>query len=361
MRRRFPFRYLEPTLFSGLLDDPVLYLRVRPSGRALMFDCGQIHHLAKRVLKSVDALFVSHAHMDHFMGFDTFIRNNHISSRTIDLYGPPGIAGKAARKLAAYDWNLSEPSWCSLRVHEVFPDRTATFLFPGAEGFPCRPIDEAPRTDRTIYRSDFLEVAAESCDHRIPSLVFRVTECPSFRVDEAKIGEAGLIRGDWLRDLKRMFYRGMNERKPLTVLRRQGEKIVEEVVDDHRKLYEAIRLEEEPASVGYVTDIGFSEENLEKVLTLMKGVTLLVCECSFLAADREKARISRHLCTADLNIILERLRPAFVIPMHLSKCYSGRSRAIYDELEPAAGVTLLHLRDHVAPRPLLAFEVPYPC
>src|SRR5512144_607024 len=147
MRPRSPFRYLKPTFFSGLLDDPVLYLFLRPSGRGLLFDCGQIHHLAKRVLKSVDALFISHAHMDHFMGIDTFIRNNHVSPRTIDLYGPPGIAGKTARKLAGYDWNLCEPGWCALRVHEVFPDRTATFFLPGADGFPCRLIDEFPRRD----------------------------------------------------------------------------------------------------------------------------------------------------------------------------------------------------------------------
>ena len=75
--RRFPFRYLLPTFFSGLLDDPVLYLQFRPTGKALLLDCGQVQHLAKRVLRSVTALFISHAHMDHFMGLDTFIRNNH--------------------------------------------------------------------------------------------------------------------------------------------------------------------------------------------------------------------------------------------------------------------------------------------
>ena len=170
--------------------------------------------------------------------------------------------------------------------------------------------------------------------------------------------QAGLVSGDWLRSLKKRFYGGMTDHEPLTVLRRQGEKVGEEITTDVRALYETIRSKQEPAGIGYLTDIGASRENLEKVVALMSGVTLLVCECSFLAKDREKARISRHLCTTDLNDIMARLRPPFVLPMHLSRTYSDRTRLVYEELEPPSGVTLLRLPDHVAPRPLLASEVP---
>jgi len=358
MKLRALFRYLEPTFFAGLLDDPVLYLRVRPSGRACLLDCGQIHHLAKRVLRSVDALFISHAHMDHFMGLDTFIRNNHVSPRTFDIYGPPGIAGKTARKLAGYDWNLTEPSWCTLRVHEVFPDRTATYLLPGAEGFPCRFAGEQERRERIIHRTDWLTVEAVPCDHKIPSLIYRITEEPSFGIDEGKLERAGLVRGDWLRVLKRRFHGGFSDPAPLSVLRRQGEAVGEELVAEVRALYETIRSDERPAAIGYVTDIGASPENLTKVVSLMAGVTLLVCECTFLAAERDKARRSRHLCTDDLNYLIDRLRPPFVLPMHLSKSYLDRSRFLYQELQPPPGVTILRLPEHLAPRPLLTSDVP---
>ncbi len=358
MIRRLPFRHLEPTFFAGMLDDPVLYLHVRPSGRALLLDCGQLHHLAKRVLRSVEALFVSHAHMDHFMGFDTFVRNNHVAPRTFDIYGPPGIAEKSARKLAGYDWNLTEPSWCTLRVHEVFPDRTTTFVMPGAEGFTCHPAGEEERQDRVIHRSQYVTVEAELCDHKIPSLIFRVTEEPPFGVDGEKLERAGLVRGDWLRDLQKCFHGGFSDPQPLKVLRRREEAIEEEEVPDVRGLYEEIRHETPPAALGYVTDIGFSDGNLARVLSLMEGVTLLVCECSFLAAERDKARLSHHLCTDDLNDLMERLRPALVLPMHLSKSYWGKSPHLYEELAPPPGVTILRLPEHLAPRPLLASEAP---
>ena len=40
------FHTIEPYVCSGLLDDPLLLVRVRPTGRSLLFDCGQLQHLA---------------------------------------------------------------------------------------------------------------------------------------------------------------------------------------------------------------------------------------------------------------------------------------------------------------------------
>jgi ribonuclease Z len=355
---RSPFRYLEPTFFAGLLDDPVLLVRIRPLKENCLFDCGQIHHMAKRVLKSVTALFISHAHMDHFMGIDTFIRHNHVSPKTFDIFGPPGIGSKVAVKLSGYDWNLAEPGWCTFRVHEIHQDRTLTFLYPGSEGFTCRLSEETPRTGTEIYRNPLMEVKTELCDHRIPALIYRATELHSFRVDEMRIEQLGLIRGDWLRILKKRFYGGALAQGPITVLRRSGDRVVEEPVENPADLYESIRGEDTPASIGYVTDIGASQENQEKVANLMEGVTLLVCECAFLSKEWDKAQRSSHLSTIDLNRLVERLHPRFLLPMHFSNSYSGKSHLLYEELKIPPGVVLLRLPEHLTPQPLLPGEVP---
>ncbi len=361
MSPRLLFRNLEPAFFSGLLDDPVLLINTRPTGRGILIDCGQIHHLAKRVLKSIDALFVTHAHMDHFMGIDTMIRHNHVSPRTIELYGPPGITEKMAAKFSGYDWNLTEEYWCSFRVHEIYPDHIATSLFAGPKGFTLCQQNEIHRTDKIIYRSNYLQVEADLCDHKIPVLVFRITECPSFQVDEGKIEQAGLLKGEWLRVLKKRFYHGIPGREPLKVLRLKHGRAVEQVIEDSGVLYEMIRKEQQPASIGYITDIGFSGENIQKVSTLMKGITLLVCECSFLAEDQAKARISAHLCTSDVNVLLDKLRPSCFLPMHLSKSYIHDWRRLYDELVIPPGVTVMKLPEHLTPRPLLTHEVARLC
>ena len=134
-----------------------------------------------------------------------------MAPRTFDIYGPPGIAGKTAMKLAGYDWNLAEASWCTFRVHEVSTDRIAEFILPGPEGFPCRRTGEISRQDRIIYENEYITVESALCDHNIPSLIYRVTERPSFRIDEENLAQAGLIRGEWLRVLSKRFSRGMTD------------------------------------------------------------------------------------------------------------------------------------------------------
>jgi ribonuclease Z len=351
-----PFRKLEPTFFSGLLDDPILHLTIRPLGRGILLDCGRIHHLAKRVMKSLSALFISHAHMDHFMGIDTFIRSVHVAPRTTDIYGPPGLSKKMAHKLAGYDWNLTEPSWCSFRVHDIFAEHIETNLFSGPEGFIRRSGDTLSRPDRIIYRNQHIKVEAEECDHKIPSLIFRVSELPSFLVDEEKLHQAGLVRGNWLRTLKKHFYGTKQANEFLKVFRQRGNEIVEEIAEDPESLYQSIRGERPEASIGYLTDVGFTGENVEKIVKLMKGVTLLVCECSFLKQEKEKARISAHLCTDDVNLLVDRLRPLFFLPMHLSKSYIHSWERLYDELEIPPNVTLVQLPKYLTAQPLLPCE-----
>ena len=310
MSIRFPFHNLEPTFFAGLLDDPLLLVRVRPAGRNLLFDCGQLHHLAKRVLTALDALFISHTHMDHWMGIDSVIRHRHASPGTINLYGPPGIAAKLEHKLAGYDWNLAEENWGDIRVHEIFAERIEPSLFRGAESFQRKFLTGVPRTDRIIYRTPYLKVAAETCEHRVPSLIFRLDEQPTFLIDPDKLAQLDLVPGPWLSELKKRFFASQTVRHELKVLQRIDEEVREVSIAEPQQLTRRLQRAQQPASLGYVSDVGFTPKNHQKILALMRGVDLLLCECTFLAAARDKARASCHLCTEDVNQLLAELLPA---------------------------------------------------
>ncbi len=356
---KLPFHSFEPTFFAGLLDDPLLWLRVRPWGRSLLIDCGQLQHLAKRVVRSIDAVFVSHAHMDHFMGMDNLVRQIHVAPRTVAIYGPPGLAARLVHKLAGYDWNLCEEHWCTLRLTEIHPEHLEDFEFRGADGFVCRPVGSRSRGDGVIFANRYLQVRAALCDHLLPVLTLRLEEVPGFAVDRQRLEAAGLAPGPWLQELKRLFTQGKLAGTTLAVpVSGKGAEAAGQ--RDAAELYRRIAAQREPASIGYLTDVGFTAENRATIRQLLTGVTLLVCECSFLVAEREKARASWHLCSSDLNRLLKELRPQFVLPMHLSKGYLRRTAQLYQELQPPAGTTVLRLPDHVAPRPLLPREVSPP-
>lgn len=350
MREKFPFRTFQPAVFSGLLDDPLMIVKVRQESRCFLVDCGQITHIAKRVLKAVDAIFISHAHMDHFIGIDSFTRTVLVSNRRITLYGPPNIAEKLAYSLKCYDWNLVEDYFCRYRVIEVYPNRLKQFHLDGAHQFELEEVGERPRAGTLIYEDDFYKVEADLCDHKIPVLIYRFTEKPVFQIDEKKIQQLGYQKGPWITQLKHWFYARSLTDTPKFIRDKHLEKGGEV---DCKDLYEKIQAGDQKLSIGYVTDVGFTPENREKIYSLLSGVTLLVCECTFLKEDKHKARESFHLCTDDLNELIAELRPPFLIPLHLSKTYLGHSHDLFSEIRLPAGCTMLKLGERVTEQPLL--------
>lgn len=61
--------------------------------------------------------------------------------------------------------------------------------------------------------------------------------------------QVGLLRGAWLAELKKRFYRRFVEDRPLTVLRRRGEAAVAEKMAGAAELYRRIGENREPASI----------------------------------------------------------------------------------------------------------------
>ena len=353
-RNRLPFRRIEPYFCGGIFDDPLLLVRLRPLGTSLLFDCGQLNHLATRILKSITTVFISHPHMDHFMGLATLIRHNHVAPKTIEVFGPPGIALRVANLLGAFAWNLAEPYWCTIRVHEVHPGLLATTLFPGPEGFVPRPVGERVIDEGEIFRNELVTVSAEVLDHKLPVLAYRLEEQPAFVVDPARLAAVGLGPGPWIRELKDVLRQKNPANRKVVPLRLDG---TNAIGADPLELYAAIRSEQPPASIGYLTDIGATEANLTLARTLLTRLTLLVADCSFLAVDEAKARASYHFTTVDLSSLVASIRPVYLLPTHFSKAYQGMVAQVYAELELPPGTTLIRIPDHVAPRPLLADEL----
>src|SRR3546814_15349560 len=51
-------------------------------------------------------VFVSHTHIDHFIGFDQLLRILVGRDRTLRLFGPAGFLDQVEHRLAGYSWNL---------------------------------------------------------------------------------------------------------------------------------------------------------------------------------------------------------------------------------------------------------------
>ena len=69
---------MTPSFSSYLVNDPFgdagLYVEIKWARRALLFDLGENDALGPTRLLRANDLFISHTHMDHFIGFDRLLR-----------------------------------------------------------------------------------------------------------------------------------------------------------------------------------------------------------------------------------------------------------------------------------------------
>lgn len=70
---------MQPTFLHSLVnnpfEDPSLYIRIMHEKRSFLFDIGNISGLNPGDLQKITDVFVTHTHIDHFIGFDTLIRD----------------------------------------------------------------------------------------------------------------------------------------------------------------------------------------------------------------------------------------------------------------------------------------------
>ena len=114
-----------PRLVNGSFDDPTLFIPFLYKNRAILFDLGDIAALASRDILKISHVFITHTHMDHFVGFDRLLRLHLGREKNLFLYGPRGFRKNVEGKLAGYSWNLVEnyTTRLALTVVEVLPDR----------------------------------------------------------------------------------------------------------------------------------------------------------------------------------------------------------------------------------------------
>jgi len=127
-----------PRLLNGQTGDPALLVALRWQGRALLIDLGRIDRTPAGVLLPIEAVFVSHAHMDHFMGFDQLLRLFLARDTTLRLYGPEGIADCVAGKLAGYTWNLTDEYAFAVEVTEIRGRELVSCRFPARRRFDSK-------------------------------------------------------------------------------------------------------------------------------------------------------------------------------------------------------------------------------
>jgi len=99
-----------PGLVNGRYGDPTVYVETLFEKRSLLFDLGEIFSLPPRKIRRIDQVFVSHAHIDHFVGFDHMLRLLVGHEKTVQLFGPSGFAERVFHKPIVGIWSKAIPA-----------------------------------------------------------------------------------------------------------------------------------------------------------------------------------------------------------------------------------------------------------
>ncbi len=327
-------------LVNDLFGDPALYVALPWERRALLFDLGDITALsAGRLLKITD-VFVSHAHLDHFVGFDHLLRVLLGRPKGLRLYGPPGFLDRVEGKLRGYTWNLVEGYSLTLDVHEVHPDRVVTARFACPEGFQ-RLDDPAPHPfDGVILDEPQFCVRAVHLDHRIQCLAFALEEPVHLNVDRAALEALGLPVGPWLIDLKRTVRSGAPDAHPVRIVSTQDGRRVERVLPLGVLRREVVRVSP-GQKLAYVTDAVNSPENAQKIVKLAWGADVFYCEAVYPDRDRDRATSRFHLTAGQAGRLAAEAQARRLVVFHFSPKYRDCPGDLLDEAMAAFGRRLV--------------------
>lgn len=331
-----------PQLVNDPFGDPALYVEFLFQKRAILFDLGDISALSPRKLLRLSHVFVSHAHMDHFYGFDYLLRVALGRARTIHLYGPEGFIDRVEHRLGGYTWNLVENYTEELVfvAHEWHGgEQMVQARFRCARQFAREPLPPVPVKEGVLLQEPGIQVKAAVLDHKIPCLAFALEETAHVNVWKNRLDALGLPTGPWLQELKQAILRGEEDDFPIVVHWRDqaGENLRHFRLGDIKQ--QIVRIVP-GLKIGYVVDARYCEENLYRLQKLLCGVDWLYIEAGFLQEAAEDAALKYHLTAWQAGDIARRVGAKKVVPFHFSARYQHQPQRLLKEVEEGFGKSL---------------------
>lgn len=322
---------LHPTLVNGRSGDPALYVERLFEPRAILFDLGDIAALSPRKVQRLDHIFVSHAHIDHFVGFDRLLRLLVGREKTICLFGPEGFINNVHHKLRAYRWNLvdrylSDLSFVVTEIDSSFASRTSQFRLKSA--FVEEPVDDSQIKDGLICSGPLCRVSTAILEHRTPCLGFAIEEVAHVNVWKNRLAEMGLPVGPWLRSLKRAVVEKRQDDYPIRIAATPATPDMQLPLG---RLRDTVTVTP-GQKIAYVTDAADTPANRNAIIGLAQCADILFIEAAFAAADGALASERAHLTTVAAGLIAREARVRRVEPFHFSPRYAGEDERMLAEV-----------------------------
>jgi len=328
MRPRF-----HPRLINGLFEDPGLYIPFLFENRAILFDLGDTLPLSARDLLKISHVFVTHTHVDHFIGFDRVLRILLGREKQLHLYGPAGFLKNVEGKLAAYSWNLVKnyPYRLALYLTEVHLDYLLTREYLCQNEFV--PSGKAVRKSyqQVLFEEPTFKVSASVLDHGIPCLGLAIKERFHVNINKDRLAALDLETGSWLTDFKQALFANMDPESEFEVKSGKGKSRRFRL----GQLAEQIALISPGQKISYIADVAYSPQNQEKIILLAKDSDHLFIEAAFLDRHKNIATQKHHLTARQAGTLAARAGAKQFTIFHFSPRYTDQAYLLQEEAKVA--------------------------
>ena len=325
-----------PRLVNSPFEDPALFIPFFFEKRALLFDMGDLHGLpAKEILKITHA-FVTHTHMDHFIGFDSLLRIFLGREKTLHLFGPPRFLQNVEGKLAGYTWNLvmNYDNRFSLKATEVHPGHTLTRVYHCREAFRSTELQEQAPFDGMLLKEPAFSVHAIHLDHKVPCLAFGLEERFHVNIMKDRLKGLGIPVGLWLKKFKETLYDERDPDEDFQVVWKEDGK-------ESQRSFRLADLSRQIARVSpgqkiiYVVDTVFTPGNVEKIVDFARDADQLFIEGAFLDAEADVAREKYHLTAKQAGMLAQKAGVKHFTLFHFSPRYAHAAHLLQQEANRA--------------------------
>ncbi|MGD0281225.1 MAG: ribonuclease Z [Dissulfurispiraceae bacterium] len=315
---------MKPSFHAGAVNDPFhdpcIYIRIIRENRAMLFDAGDIGTLSPGSLMKIAEVFVSHTHIDHFIGLDMLLRTVLRREVPLKIFGPANIINCVEGKLKGYTWNLIRDYPLEIEVFEVKGPVLSHSSFHAARSF--QRVDNPDREfDGTLMEDPLFTVKGLELSHQIPVMAYALEEAFHINIDRAALEDQGLPVGAWLSTFKKAIRSGSPD---TTVFEVSGK------LFSMAELMHVARITR-GQKVSYVTDISPADENIEKIVRFISGSDVLFCEAYFLERDRDRAFERHHLTAAMTGRIAREANVGSLELIHFSPKYFHCAEEVHAE------------------------------
>ena len=322
-----------PKLINGPLGDPGMMVEFLCEQRALQFDLGDLSSTSNSDLLKISHVFISHTHIDHFIGFDHLLRIIFGRGKTIHMFGPENFIANVAGKLAGFTWNLVDrySESVTMEVTEVHADRLIKTRFKATDRFRKGDEKEEPFVDGVLVDEEGFTVRAAVLEHRVPCLGFALEEKYHLNIRKDRLEEMHYPSGSWLNKLKKCIYEG-----------KSGEYLLQVPAGENKsqrkslsQLKEELVLISPGQKISYVVDTVYNEPNKTRIVDLVRESDIFFCESPFLAEEEARGLERQHLTARQAGVIAREAGVKKLNVFHFSGRHTFRTEQLVQEAEEA--------------------------